>query len=101
MIGRLALAIGVVVFLGLVDTAPQGALRAGGCPTSLVIRHVDLAGAARSASRTLPNAVRCARSDWSCRPKARPMSLVTDLLNNVDRAGNTYVANAYGALAQS
>lgn len=29
------------------------------------------------------------------------MSLVTDLLNNVDRAGNTYVANAYGALAQS
>ncbi len=29
------------------------------------------------------------------------MSLVTDLLSNVDRAGNTYVANAYGALAQS
>lgn len=29
------------------------------------------------------------------------MSLITDLLNNVDRAGNTYVSNAYGALAQS
>lgn len=29
------------------------------------------------------------------------MSLVTDLLNNVDRAGTTYVANAYGALAQA
>ncbi len=29
------------------------------------------------------------------------MSLVTDLLSNVDRAGNTYVANAYGALAQA
>jgi len=27
------------------------------------------------------------------------MSLVTDLLANVDRAGTTYVANAYGALA--
>jgi len=29
------------------------------------------------------------------------MSLVTDLLANVDRAGTTYVANAYGAMAQA
>ena len=29
------------------------------------------------------------------------MALVTDLLANVDRAGTTYVAQAYQALAQS